>query len=505
MWNPFKTNKSLIITEKSISPIEKKSSTLSVFGEWFVNGGGSGENNALTIKRALIFYDKAAPVATAIDWINDEFKTLGLVLRNDKSIQTTGQILDFLKHPNDDMTQEEFLEALGAYYLICNEVYLLATGNIDAIPAELYVISPEFINIQRDVDGLIARITLQQAGRGIQIFNRSEKGYRFINSDKTAEIWQIKGFSALNYSAFGSGVGGSSDLGSSRGRSKLSSIHKEINQYLEIATHNLSVLNNGMMPSGTIEVPENNTLDDDQFESLRAQVINFYSGSENAGKVLILDNGMKFNPVSSYAKDMDFKELTSQVSTTIYNRYKVPLPLVKSENMTLANMEVAKLNLYDNCVTPLANRLLRELTNFLGERFKLKPSDLIAANLDSIPALQTRRLQEITLLKALNLNTTNELRLMIGDAPVKDGDVVYQNYNLIPLGEKSTRSDLSQVDPDANNQIDKQPKKSKKIKKLKNYTSRKNFIDIMNQQINVDGTKKYTLEFIENIADTEGL
>lgn len=491
MWYPFKNAKNITVAEKSIiNPIEKKNATASLFTDWFVNGAGTGENNYLTIKRALVFYDTAAPVATAIDWINDEFKTLQLTLTNNKTVVPTAPILDKLKQPNDDMVQEEFLEAYGAFYLICNEVYLLATGNVNQPPAEINVISPEYVTVYCGEDGLINKIALQQLGIGQEIFYRSEKGYRFYNKAQDREIWQVKGFSAINNDTYSLSAANSSSLTQSRGRSKLSSIHKEINQYLEVATHNLSILSNGMIPSGTIEIPDGAILSDDQFTRLRTQVINFYSGSENAGKALILDNGMKFTPLSLKTKDMDFKNLSEQVETKIFNRYKVPLPLVRADNMTLANMETAKLNLYDNCVVPLAGRLLRELTNFLAPRYNLKPNDLITAALDCIPALKTRHLTEMKLRKDTGIYKPNELRSIDGLEDVDNGDAVYQDYKLVPLGVPTRITTPSKnIQPDV-------VKNS-----IPDYTSRKNYIGLLLQQTKADGSPKFTLDEVEEMAD----
>ncbi len=472
MWNPFKSTKNVIQVES------KKSFSLPQ--GWYINGG-SGVNNQLTIRRALKFYDDAAPVSTAIDWINDEFKTLSLLLKDGDKVTNNADILKLLAKPNDDMIQEDFLETLGAYFLICNEVYIIATGNINRAPAELVIVSPEYITVKKDTDGFIGQIEVQRTGMGNEIFKRADSTFRFYNRDKTAEIWQIKGFSALGDSLYSNNDSAGSNIMASRGRSKLSSIHREINQYTEIATHNLSTLDNGLLPSGTITVPENTTLDDDTFERIRAQVVNFYSGAKNAGKVLILDNGLVFTPMGINAKDMDFKELTKQVTITIFNRYKVPLPLISPDNMTLANMDTAKLNLYDNCVIPLANRLLRELTVFLGVRYKLPETALIIADLDCVSALQIRRNEQLKLKKDMNIYTINELRLESGDKPISDGgDVVYIASNLVPAGTESSAipNPLLDVTPVA-----------------KNY-----YIELMQKQVDIKGNRKFTDIEIEEMA-----
>ena len=495
MWNPFSK-------KKNVEVINKKS-----YGfprEWIINGS-TGSNNQITIKRALRFYDEAAPVATAIDWINDEFKTLNLVIKTDGEIETQAEILTFLKNPNDDMTRQDFMEYLGAYFLIANEVYIIATGNVTRKPAELLIVSPEFINVKKDADGFAGQIEVQRTGMGKEIFKRADNSYRFYNKDMSAEIWQIKGFSAMGDGMYSQSGVSSNEIHSTRGRSKLNSISREINQYIEIANHNLAVLNNGMLPSGTLTVPDNDALDDAQFQRVKEMVDNYYAGAKNGGKVLVLDNGMTFTPMGLNPKDADFKELTKQTTITVFNRYKVPLPLISAENMTLANMDTAKLNLYDNCVIPLAERLLTELTNFLGPRFGLAENQVIAADMDSITALQIRRNEEMKLKKDLGIFTTNQLLAMMGaDGIGTAGDVLYIPSNLVPIGS-------TPVQPAGNNSmVDVTPPgkpnpQDAPMKSLADMTTRPKFIEAMKKQVDKKGNQILSDKEINEIADSEGL
>jgi HK97 family phage portal protein len=489
-----------LFKRKNVIVAEKKS--VAVDWPWLINGGEKGTNTQMTIKRALTFYDDCAPVATAIDWINDEFKTLTIVLKAGDETERNADILRFLRNPNDDMTQEDFLENLGAYFLITGEVYIIALGMVNKKPSELLVVSPEFVTPEKGRDGFVTRMRVKIAGMTEEIFKRDENQYRFYNKDLTAEIWQIKGFSAIGDTTQGqSGVIGVNNLSNARGRSKLSSIHREINQYIEIATHNLSSLDNGMVPSGSIEVPEGQTLTDDQFEALREQVIDFYSGSKNTGKVLILDNGLKFVPASKSAKDMDFERLSRRVEITVFNRYKVPLPLVSPDNMTLANMESAKLNLYDNCVIPLAQRLFRELTGLLAPRFGLTEDVQLAIDFDDITALQIRRNEELKLKKELDVLTKDELRKKLGEEETPGGNILYMTNNMIPLG-----SSLIPVNnPLPSPQDDNDDTSNAIAKSIPDIVTRKDFISILQNQVDKKGNKIFTDIEINEIADSEGL
>lgn len=479
LWKPFAKSKHII------APVEKKSSSLWP-SQWLL-AGASGVNTYVNIKRALQFYDEAAPVATAIDWINDEFKTLKVRLQTDNKIDYQSDILSFLNRPNDDMTQEDFLESLGAYYLVCNEVYIVATGAVNRKPAEMLVISPEYVEVFQGKDGFIETIKVQLVGREVEIYKRTETGFRFYNAAKDREIWQIKGFSAVNNSALLSSSYNASSLTPVRGRSKLNSIHREINQYVEVAEHNLTMLDNGLLPSGTITMKEDaGILTEEQFENIREQVVNYYSGAKNAGKVMILDNGLTFTPMGINPKDMDFEKLSKSVTTTIFNRYKVPLPLISAENMTLANMDTAKLNLYDNCVIPLSARLFRELTNFLAPRYNLKPNQLLYADLQCVPALQTRHFEQLKLKRELNLYSVNYFREALGDekSTQPGTDDIYAPWTFIPLGAQTTRL----VQPDNNQK-----------------PTEKQFIAIMEKQIDVKGNRIFSDNEIKEMMIKEGL
>jgi len=495
-FNPFdyKTNGILPAKQTDHMVIEKKS-TYPVSWPWLINGQNGGENNTLTIKRALKYYDEAAPVSTAIDWINDEFKNLSLVLKKGEDVDRMADVLRFMRSPNDDMTQEDFLENTGALYLICNEVYWLATGRQGKEPAEIYIISPEHVTVGKNKDGLIDTMKVKVAGMTEMVFSRSSDEYRFYSNDGDAELWQVKGFSAVSDEVSGvSSVIGTSNLSNARGRSKLSSITREINQYIEIGKHNLATLDNGMKPSGTIEVPDGAVLDDDQFERLKEQIINYYSGASNSAKTLILDNGMKFIPSSLTAKDMDFEKLMKSTTLAVFNRYKVPLPLISPDNMTLANMESARLNLYDNCVIPLARRIFRELTNFLAPRFNLTEDELICSDMDAITALQIRRNQELKLKKELDILTKNELRKDIGKEETVGGDVLYQPINLVPIG---TAYNSTQANEPASTEDDTSNEQVK--------TSRVEFVKLMQAQVDKKGNRVLTDDEIHEIANNEEL
>lgn len=430
----------------------------------------------LSPEKAIFYYDIAAPVSTAIDRVNDEFKVLEMVLETkengDITIETDDPILDFMKQPNDDMTQEGFLDALGAYFLITGEVYVIATGtNLNSPPGELIIVSPSNITVKKADDGFIGEISVNTLRGTQETYKRTESGFRFFNKDQSREIWQIKNFSALQ---------------DGRGNSNLNSVSDEIDQYILTATHNLGLLRNGVRSSGAFTTDD--ALSTDQFDRLKEQSDNFCAGPENAGKSMILEGGMKFMEMSISPKDMDFENLTKRAMAAVFNRYKVPLPLVSADNMTLSNMDSARLILYDNAVLPLAKMLFAELTIFLRPRFGLSEKTQLVPFVDNIPALRLRRNEELKFRRELGLETINEGRAQLGrDDIVEGGDEVFIPNNLVPAGSTPVNTTDTVVVED------------------ENKSSREDFITIMKGQIDVKGNRTFTDIEIGQYADEQGL
>ena len=484
-----KSNTSSIAVTKGLSAVQQ--AIASSYG----NNNDDLSSTSITPRSALRYYDKVAPVATAVDIVNDEFKTLTLVLEDadGKITHTAGSpLLKFLKQPNDDMVQIDFLENLGSYYLITNEVYLIATGAVNRAPAEVYVISPVNVEVKVDADGVINRFEMNRGTGGKEVFTRAAKGYRFFNADSTAEIWQIKGFNSGD---------------TSRGKSKLNSAHYEIEQYLQCSAHNLSILNNGVRSSGAFLAE--GALTDEQFDRLREQLTS-KSGADNAGKNLILEGGLGYKEMSISPKDMDFATLKKTTTEAIFRRYKIPLALVSTESMAEATMETSSLMLYDNAVLPVARRLLAEITRFLGPRFDVKDDSMIAPFMDNITALQIRRIKEVKNKKEVGVFTINEIRGVMGEEGIgAEGDIVYIASNLVPAGAES-----QQADPAASGQvgidgrqpagdIDMESDTPTDDAKLK--TSRSGFIAILKQQVDLNKNRTFTDEEIVALADQEGL
>lgn len=422
--------------------------------------------------QALRYYEQIAPVGTAVDLITDELPSLEISVfdKKDNSYSEEGQeILKFLSHPNAATSGQEFMKAYGTYFTATGEVYLIATGAVHRKPLELMVQPPQYVNIINGDDSFPDAYQVNNNGV-LTTFHRKEvdKRMRYFDSSGERELWHIKDFnpnaSASNHA----------------GASRLNTIFYEIEQHLEASKHNLALLQNGGRLSMALVTEQ--VLDDDTFARLQEQVDRFYSGSQNAGRVFIGEGGLSAHELGKTNRDMDFRNLKRDDAAAIYNRLKIPLPLVTPENMTLANMESARIMLYDNAVIPLCRRLLSELTLFIGGRFGLSETQTLSIDPESIPALQARQIAELKEIKSLDVLTINETRARIGYEEVEGGDSVLAPAALLPIAQDRFTDD-NLTTPDARNK----------------------FFDIMRSQKTADGKSRWTEKQIKDFADMEGL
>jgi HK97 family phage portal protein len=104
---------------------------------------------------------------------------------------------------------------------------------------------------------------------------------------------------------------------------------------------------------------------DPVFQKIKRQFDALYSGRRNAGKVAVLEAGLKFQAVQSSAREAQFDALTKLSRDRIAHMFRVPLPLIG--NMENANYKMAEAQrIFDTkTMRPLLNRIQRGISAFL--------------------------------------------------------------------------------------------------------------------------------------------
>lgn len=472
---------------------------------------------------ALNYYRKCSPVFTAIDTIAKEMTNIPPSIYDTKAKKWVDEhpVLELLAKPNADVVWEEFCYDFCGYFLATGNAYSVTTGNINKPPLELSLVKPQIVFINpNNVDGYAQTIACNAFGYSYT-FTRDEVDGRFRfydlrDPDAQREMYQTKFFNPTMTTQ------------QLYGMSPLSPIFLEIEQYINLSTHNLSILRRGARPSGFLVAK--GILSDKEQQSLREELQKFYSGSDNAGRAMLLasDGTTEFEFVEAMksSRDMDFVELKKTLAQDIFKSMHVPLALISPESMTMDNLKIARKQLFDNCVKYMARRMFSELTNLLMYRYKGSENLIITYKKEDIEALENDRFDNLLKLKNLAVVTTNEMREMMGFEKIEGGDELYIPSSSIPIAEAAEKDDapddvISEIDQtnqgkepnpnkdkpktDLGQTQDNDKEKEGNKKTLKPKATRERFSRVMKLQVNKDGSRRFSDEEIEELANEHNL
>lgn len=358
--------------------------------------------------QAVEYYNRISIISTCVDLIAESMAQIHPILREKESgeIITDDPITKLLSRPNVNTSWTSFIMQLAAFYLITGNAFIVAKGNVKYAPHSLDVVPPT--NVSPLIDGFQV-IDYELMTR--RYFDDVESG-RLYSDTGLSELMHIKRFQPYGI-----------DKTRRFGQSKLASSYYEIDLWEAGRIYNRAILKNGVRPSGILL--NNTSFSDEQYESLRAALSSF-QGSENAGKVIMLQGlgeQFKFEQLSLSSKDMEFIALTNDCKNSICNRLNVPLPLVNPDASTFNNVENAILFLYDNAVFPLADVLFDEMTRFIVPRYGLDAAKYeIGYDKDEVNAVKTRLINQVITKANSGLFTTNELRAEAGYEDIEGGD-----------------------------------------------------------------------------------
>jgi HK97 family phage portal protein len=364
----------------------------------------------------LTYYNSNSAVSTAIKLLSDNVKTIPFVVQNQKGeFDYKHPVLELLNNPNPFTSGELFESELVSYYLLTGNNYLNIIGSTK--PVELYNLNPRSISIIAGTNGFPNLYQYSPNNSQGQIFKKVDTKF-FAN--QLSELTHLKNFNP-NYS--------NSNL---CGVSELKACEIEIALHNLANIHNYSLLKNQARPSGLITYKGDSPLNDEQIEAITHTLRQSLAGASNSGKATFLSGDFNWTQLSESMKDMDFATLYRRSAESIYNTLKIPLPLVIPDNMTLANMETAKANLYDNAIVPLKKTICSFLTKSIMPRYK--DGSIITFDESEIEVLKPREVTNALEISKAGILTRDEIRTSIGY------DVLGGQVGQEIVGEKQNQS-----------------------------------------------------------------
>lgn len=201
------------------------------------------------------------------------------------------------------------------------------------------------------------------------------------------------------------------------GLSAVESAHYSIEQHNESLKWNKSLLQNGARPSGAVVVKptpsSSGMLTDEQYERLRGQVREEFSGSANAGKFLLLEGGMEWQEISLSPKDMDFLETKNSTARDIALAFGIPPQLLGiSGDNTYNNMAEARLALWEETIIPLLRKFCNSMSKYFSYHFN--ENIILDFDIDQISALNVKRETFWNTVNNATFLTNEEKRKMLG-------------------------------------------------------------------------------------------
>ncbi len=192
-----------------------------------------------------------------------------------------------------------------------------------------------------------------------------------------------------------------------------------------------SILENGAIPTGTINVP--GPLSPQAFTNIKSSWQRNFSGAKNAGKTAILEGGAKYESISLKPNDLDLSTSKKNTVTEICKLFSVPESMINANANKYASTESNGLQFLQFCVGPVINAiecalnktLLLEDEKMKGYFFRFDTSELTRT-------VESEKVE--TLVKAVKgrLISINEARGQLGYKSMpKDfwlyglGDVLY--------------------------------------------------------------------------------
>lgn len=382
--------------------------------------------------QAINYYLNCAPLSDAVDKIKDKLLSIPpKVWSKSRDEYVDHPVLEFLQRPNAEQSYEDFITEYAINVLVTGNAYPYTTNaSFDRPPLELRNYAPYSITLLADnADGFIGSINVHNY-YVTTTYNRDEpvglNRFSYIDSEDS-EIMPVRMYNPRP------------SAGNLYGVSKIASIMPEIEQYLMSSQHNQSLLSNGARLSGVLSSNNELPMNDTQFQRLQAQWDKYFVGPQNAGRPLLTEN-LTWTDTSMNNRDMDYATMKRSVTEMIYSRYDVPLSLVSTESMTLDNLKVANVMIYDNTAFPLYHFLFGKLGSLLFYRWRNEREWANFRDFEfhydekDIPALQERRVSATERLANMYVLSDNEIRTELGKESIGPaGDLIYKPQNLVPV------------------------------------------------------------------------
>jgi HK97 family phage portal protein len=220
-------------------------------------------------------------------------------------------------------------------------------------------------------------------------------------------------------------------------------------QGLKIQNHSAKFFANNSKPGGVIIVPGN--ISEDQARALRENWAANYAGEDNIGKVVVLGDGMTYQPMTGVnATDAQLVDQLNWTAVNICGCFHVPGYMVGiGPPPPYTDIQSINLQYYTQALqNPIEN-----LEILLLEGLELPRPYSVEFDLKALARMDRRtQIENATKAIAGSLSTINQERAEMDETPVKGGDAIWmqsQNWTLDQLLEREPPGTMPALPPAA--------------------------------------------------------
>lgn len=310
-------------------------------------------------------------------------------------------LLDLISSPNDEDSWPSIVEDLVGFKLLNGNSYLYAPPLTNHPPVQLYALN--------------AGATYPDIRQGKIVQYR----YSAATGQDVFQPQDVMHWRAWN------------PADSNIGLSPLRAAAMAVAQNNAAKEWNAALLQNMGRTSGAVSTDKN--LTDEQYRRFKEDIKSKFSGSDNAGKPMLLEGGLHWEQMGLTSVEMDWLEGQKLSMREICTVYKVPSQLAgDSESSTYANYKEANNAFWNQTVIPDLFSLRDELNHFLVPKYDKTRKLWLDYDLDGIEALQESRDLLWTRLNNASWLTINEKRTAAGYEEITGGDVLLLPMTSIP-------------------------------------------------------------------------
>jgi HK97 family phage portal protein len=351
-------------------------------------------------------YGKNVVAYQAINRIADAIASVKLGVYRGETELVDHPLIALLNRPNPLQSYSDYVRAKVSFLMIAGNGYE-ERFMVGREVKELYQLRPDRMKIIPSSNGIPSayEYTLGQ----------NKVRWEMDSRTLTCDVRHLKLFNPLN---------------DWYGMSPIEAGSYAIDQNNEAMNWMQALLQNSARPSGALTVKDSGTLSDENFNRLKAQIEEQYSGSSNAGRPMLLEGGLDWKQMGLSPDDMSIIETKFSSARDVALAFGVPPQLlgIPGDN-TYSNYAEARLAFWEDTALPLLQMIVNDWNNWLGSIYGVE----IKPDIDSIPAIAEKRLSMWQMADQSQDLTINERRALKGYGPIDGGDVLFVSSAEIPL------------------------------------------------------------------------